>query len=406
MSKQMKNFLTLVSLIIVGSFLAFLYNCITGLADFSARINPALAPWVFWILFLSVAGMLTYLATLAFMRPKPMMVYADPSNEDLANFKQELVRRLKKNRHLKESGVAVKTEADLETGLAALKETADEEILATARRVFVGTAVSQNGRLDTLVVLYLITRLTWRIAKLYNQRPHHRELINLYANIAATSFLAGSIEEFGIEEYIRELMGPLVGGSAIGAVPGAQAIASTITASVLTGSTNSLLALRCGVVARDYVSLNLDAKGAMRRSATIEASKMFVSMSAETVTYVTKALVKGSAGAVKSGTAKAVKGVGSTITGTADIVGSGAKSVGRGIKGTAQSVVHGVDTAKDVAKNVAGRTLDKAKVIGRDVLQVTTNAKAAAIKVAQAGKKTVRTLGDRLKRLKRGEKPQ
>ena len=127
-------------------------------------------------------------------------------------------------------------------------------------------------------------------------------------------------------------------------------------------------------------------------------------------TYVTKALVKGSAGAVKSGTAKAVKGVGSTITGTADVVGSGAKSVGRSIKGTARSVVHGVDkgvdTAKDVAKNVAGRTLDKAKVIGRDVLQVTAGAKSAAIKVAQAGKKTVRNLGDKLKRLKRRKKPQ
>jgi len=401
MPKYMKNFITLAGLIIVGSFLAFLFDCITGLADFAGRLNPALTPWAFWVLFLAVAGMIGWMVALAFMRPKPMMVYADPSEEDLAKFRTELVRRLKKNRHLKDAEVVINGEEDLSTGLMVLKEQADEEIQATAKRVFIGTAISQNGRLDTLVVLFLITRLAWRIAKLYNQRPHYRELINLYANIAATSFLAGSIEEFGIDEYVRELMGPMVGGSAIGAVPGAQAIASTITASILTGSTNCLLAMRCGVVARDYVSLNLDAKGTMRRSATLEASKMFVSMSAETVTYVTKLLVKGSTGAVKSGTAKAVKNAGATISGTAETVGSGAKKVGRGVKDAAKSVTHGASKGADTAKRISRKVTEGFKTISRE-MQIDTKAiRKKTDKAVNAGRSATRTISDILKRKKR-----
>ncbi len=401
MPKYMKNFLTLVGVIIIGSFLAFLYNCITGLATFAGNFNPTLTPWVFWILFGSVSAMLAWLAAMAFMRPKPMMVYADPTEADMQKFKRELHNRLRKNKFLRETKIDVSDENNMEAGLTALSLKANEEIKSTAKRVFIGTAVSQNGRLDTLVVLYLITRLTWRIAKLYNQRPHYRELINLYANIAATSFLAGSIEEFGIEDYVRELMGPLMGGSAIGAVPGAQAIASTITTSVLTGSTNSLLALRCGIVARDYVSLNLNAKGAMRRSATVEASKMFVTMSAETVTYVTKLLVQSSTGAVKTGTIKAVKGVGTTISNTAGSVGNGAKKVGQGVKGTAGAVGRGVkgtaETVGDGAKKAGQGMKHTAESVSKGMKDTFSTVGDSAKKVRQEMKHKAETVGQKVK---------
>lgn len=405
MPKYMKNFITLAGVIIIGSFLVFLYDCIAGLADFAGRIDPALTPWVFWILLGAVGVMLGWMAAMAFLRPRPMMVYADPTEADMERFRRELARRLAKNTFLREAGLDLDGPQGLENGLAALKAQADVEIKATAKRVFVGTAVSQNGRLDTLVVLYLISRLAWRIAKLYNQRPHYRELINLYANIGATSFLAGSIEEFGIEDYVRELMGPMVGGSAIGAVPGAQAIASTITASVLTGSTNCLLALRCGIVARDYVSLNLDAKGRMRRSATVEASKMFVTMSGETVTYVTRLLVRSSTSAVKSGTARAFKGVGETITCTAGNVGDGARKVGQGVRGTAgavsdrvkataSSVEEGVKSVGRGVRSSAETVSERARKVGGNVRQARESIRDKADAALRGGRETAREVKD------------
>ena len=94
MSKQMKNFLTIVGIIVVGAFFAFLYDCIVGLSDFAGRINPALAPWTFWILLAAVMGSLGWWAALLLVRPRPILVHADPSPEDMARFKLELVKRL------------------------------------------------------------------------------------------------------------------------------------------------------------------------------------------------------------------------------------------------------------------------------------------------------------------------
>lgn len=436
MSKQMKNFLTVAGIIILGAFLAFLYDCITGLADFAGRINPALVPWVFWGLLGVVLASLAWWAALILVRPRPLLVHADPTPEELAGFRRELVKRLSKNRVLKDSGVSVRDESGLELGLEVLRRRADEEIRSTAKRVFIGSAVSQNGRLDSLVVLFLISRLAWRISKLYAQRPHYRELVNLYVNIAATSFLAGSIEEFGIEEYIHELMGPLVAGSALGVMPGAEAVASTVTSSVLSGSTNALLTMRCGIVARNYMSLDLDRRGAMRRSATLEAAGMFMSISGETVAQVTRLLVKGSSKAVKGGAKKAFTSVGKGVTGAAGsmgrgvsgaagAVGTGAKGVGRGARNvgrvvtdSARSVVDGVDRALDkvvdgttgAVKQSARKVRDAADGTGRlakktggAVSGAAGSVKGALSSSGKSMEKGVRSVRDTL--LRRKKKP-
>ncbi|MEZ7196986.1 DUF697 domain-containing protein [Pseudodesulfovibrio karagichevae] len=431
MSKQMKNFLTIAGIIILGSFFVFLYNCIAGLADFAGRINPALAPWVFWGLLAVVLASLAWWGSLALVRPKPLLVHADPTPEEMDAFRRELVKRLSRNRVLKDSGVDVRDESGLELGLEVLRKRADEEIRSTAKRVFIGSAVSQNGRLDSLVVLFLISRLAWRISKLYAQRPHYRELVNLYVNIAATSFLAGSIEEFGIEEYVHELMGPLVAGSALGVMPGAEAVASTVTSSILSGSTNALLAMRCGIVARNYMSLDLDRRGAMRRSATLEAARMFMSISGETVTQVTKLLVKGSSRAVKGGAKKAFttmgKGVtgaagsvGRGVTGAAGAVGNGAKNVGRGVSDTARSAVDGVDRAVDKVvdattgavrksarkvRDAAGGAGRLAKKAGGAVTGAAGSARGALRSTGKSVEQGVRSVRDTLlRRKKRPEK--
>ncbi|MDD3311392.1 DUF697 domain-containing protein [Pseudodesulfovibrio sp.] len=338
MPRYLKHLLTVVTLIVLAAFLAFLHDCVAGLAGFAGRLNPAFEPWVFWTLAGLVGGLILWGVGQVLLRPRPLLLHAAPTEAEMAEFRRALAKRLRANPVVREAGIDVRDAADLEPALALLGERADEEIRATGKRVFIGTALSQNGRLDAMVVLFLVMRLVWRLARLFNQRPHPRELMNLYANIAATTFLAGSVEDIGIEEYVRELMAPLVGGSAVGALPGAQAIAGVITSSVLTGSTNCLLTLRCGIIARNYLSLSLDGRGAMRRNATIEAARMFMGLSTGTVAYVTKVLVKGSTGALRSGTSKVVHGVGDAITGTAGKVGGTAGSVIRSGRDTVRRV--------------------------------------------------------------------
>ena len=394
MPKHLKHLVTFAAVIIIGSFLVFLYNCIVGLSGFAGRINPALEPWLFWTLSAVAGGLVLWSMAVAFMRPRPMMVHENPTEKEMEDFRRILLGRLRKNKYLRDAEVVINDASEMDHALAYLKEKADEEIRSTAKRVFISTAISQNGRLDVLVVLYLITRLNWRIAKLYNQRPHYRELMNLYANVAITAFVAGSLEDLGLEDHVTELMGPLVGGSAIGAVPGAQAISSTITNSVLTGSANGLMTLRCGILARNYMSLNLDSKGSMRRNATMEASRMFVSMSAETVTYVTRKLVKGTTGAMKSGSARAVRGVTGTVTGTAEAVGSGVRKVGQGVKSSASAVGETVRSVGDRSKQSVRKVSDRSK---QSVRKVSDGTRQAVNSTTGAVKSAVSSIGKQAK---------
>ena len=82
-----------------------------------------------------------------------------------------------------------------------------------ATTVFLTTAVSQSGRLDALLVLAAQSRMVWRVAHLYYQRPSVRELIHLYANVAATSFVAGELDDLELHQMIQPVVAGTVGAS-------------------------------------------------------------------------------------------------------------------------------------------------------------------------------------------------
>jgi hypothetical protein len=220
-------------------------------------------------------------------------------------------------------------------------------------------------------------------------------------------------------------------------MPGAEAVASTVTSSVLSGSTNALLAMRCGIVARNYMSLDLDRRGAMRRSATLEAAGMFMSISGETVAQVTRLLVKGSSRAVKGGAKKAFTSMGKGVTGAAGSVGRGvsgaagavgngaksvgrgAKDIGRGVSDSARSVVNGVDRALDrvvdgtagAAKRSARKVRDAADGAGRlarkaggAVTGAAGTARGALRSTGKSVEEGVRSVRDTLLRRKRKPK--
>ena len=71
-----------------------------------------------------------------------------------------------------------------------LEKESNQIIQRNASAVFLTTAISQNGRLDSLTVLATQIRMVWQIAHLYNQRPSLREMSWLYGNVAVTTLLA------------------------------------------------------------------------------------------------------------------------------------------------------------------------------------------------------------------------
>ena len=86
-----------------------------------------------------------------------------------------------------------------------LDKKANQEIKTTAQTIFVSTAISQSGSLDSFVVLFGQVKMIWRIAKIYNQRPALRELVKLYANVAVTSFAAKAIEDIDFGLRLKRL---------------------------------------------------------------------------------------------------------------------------------------------------------------------------------------------------------
>ena len=142
--------------------------------------------------------------------------------------------------------------AALEAAIRRLDARADELIRSTATAVFLSTAISQNGRLDALMVLAAQSRLVWRLAHLYDQRPSLPDLVRLYANVATTAFLVSELEDLDIGEQVEPVIASALAGSAASLLPGASLVASVVTQSILDGAANAFLTLRIGVLCRRY----------------------------------------------------------------------------------------------------------------------------------------------------------
>ena len=67
--------------------------------------------------------------------------------------------------------------------LSALDVESKNIIKAQATSVFITTAVSQNGSLDSIFVFVSAMKLVWRLSIHYNQRPAISDLVKLYSNV-------------------------------------------------------------------------------------------------------------------------------------------------------------------------------------------------------------------------------
>src|SRR5690606_37879526 len=168
--------------------------------------------------------------------PTPLDPPSVASGPEFDRHLRMLKARLVLNKRV--DGRPIETREEVEAALAELGQKADAITKESASIIFLTTAISQNGRLDGLVVLLAQTRMVWRIARVYYQRPTLRDLINLYANVAATAFVAAQLEDIDVEEQIEPVI-ESIAGAAVGAVPGMTAVATILSSSILTGSTNA-----------------------------------------------------------------------------------------------------------------------------------------------------------------------
>ena len=279
-------------------------------------------------------------------------------------FAKELVRRMGSNPYVREAGIVPDGPEDAERiaeCIALLRTKADAEIKENAKRVFLATALSQNGRLDALIVFFSLCRLVWRIASIYNQRPHPREIVSLYWAVLTSAFLALSLEELDLTTEISVGFGKafhgMIPAGLTASIPFAGRMLQTFTASLMDGSANCYLALRTGIIARNAYDYALALKPRPSRADVFrEAGALLIAMSASLVDRLTGGFAAAVAEAAKIAQDKTIQASKDIVQGIGRLGGDMGASIadaGSAVTDAAAGVVDAVGTVTRSAVRVA-----------------------------------------------------
>ena len=174
-----------------------------------------------------------------------------------------------------------------------LDQEAQKIIHQTASAVFLTTSVSQNGKLDALTILATQSRMVWKIAHIYYQRPSLRELAYLYANVAGASFLASEIEDLDVTQQIEPVVNSFLKNSAGKSIPVIGPTANIILDSLLEGSTNAFLTLRVGNITKRYCGINeVISKKEIRKQSFLQATQQLKGIVMESSAKIFSGLLK------------------------------------------------------------------------------------------------------------------
>lgn len=264
MTRRFRQVVVIVSLGIILLFVIFMVNQTVQVIHLAYSVHPLFGEIVKYLL-IGVFALLIMVLVYQFMRlPKPLKLPQGKNGKDYGEFLLRVRDRLIKNKNLPaflvDGLVELKKEGWADTAALEVKvrdaekeldRQADHEIKGTAQTIFLSTAVSQSGSLDSFVVLFGQVKMVLRIARIYNQRPALREMIRLYANVAVTSFAARAVEELDFAEIIEPVIKSFGRVGVLNFVP----VISIVSNSIFSGATNALLTLRTGIISRKYCGL-------------------------------------------------------------------------------------------------------------------------------------------------------
>lgn len=347
-----------------------------------------LAPGRGWLAFVALLALeavaVLWLGLSWFARKPRLVLRDDPSEAERRDFARELERRLKKNPHVRAAGIRATDGNFLEKALDVLDARAGEEIRSNAKRVFLGTALSRNGRLDALIVFISLARMVWRVSGIYNQRPSPAELWSVYSAVSSATFISFSIEALDIPRTITESMNELLPAVtpalAASSVPLMGPMMQQCTSAVIDGAANCLLAIRAGVVTRSAFRFAALGREEARQQACVrEAGTMLAEISRETVGAIVDGFRRQLADLPASVGQKISETVG-TMTGSAlEKTRDAARSVARGGNAVAGAVSSGAGAVIGAGQAVAGAVSHGAGAVA-DALGSGTSAVLGAVR--------------------------
>lgn len=263
MRNKIKYLLFLSGIFFFFLFIIFIINQTVQVVNLSHSLHPVFGESVKYFLLFVYALIILFSLYNFLLLPKPLKLPAGRSAKDYNDFLLKTWKRLAKNKnlpeHVRNRMIILKKEnpepevlaQEIRQAEKELAKEANRQIKETSQAIFISTAISQSGSLDSIVVLIGQVKMVWRIAKIYNQRPAISELAKLYANVAATSFAARAIEDLDFAEIVEPVIRSFSGPGLLNFIP----VISILSNSIFNGTTNSLLTLRTGIITRKYCSL-------------------------------------------------------------------------------------------------------------------------------------------------------
>ncbi len=296
--KPYLNLILTVALILLVSFLITLVNQVSQLVFLASQVHPVFGQVLLWFFILLALATLIWTIVLLMGLERPLVIPDENDQAARTLYLARLKKRLVNNRFIRSSGFAWAPDKSDEESIDAALLILDAESQAIIRRqattVFVTTAVSQNGSLDSLFVFVTAFKLVWHIAMLYHQRPSIRDLVKLYTNIFATVLLTRQIDDLDlIAEQLEPALTTLFGGSVGTFVPGAGYVVSFVADSIFEGSLNTLLMLRIGFIAQQYCrSTTRIEPRKISRAASVQACKLLGTIVSENSVRISQAMLK------------------------------------------------------------------------------------------------------------------
>jgi hypothetical protein len=324
MKQQLKFLFLTIGILVLVAFVLFVFNQVTQVYVYTNAINPILGKSVLAALTLLFAALFIMPVVLYFRLPTP--ITPPETAEERTPYLGRLGKRLSRNPLLRNEILDFSREEDIQKGLDLLSNRADLVIQNTAKSIFLTTAISQNGKLDALTVFITQSKMVWDLAHIYYQRPAPKDIVALYANVGAATFLAAQIEDLDFSEQLEPVFGTVLQNSALRSVPFVSSVTNVVMDSLLEGTINAFLTLRVGIVTKRYCgTLDTFNVRKVRRAAFREASGMLktivVQSSGQVVSGIMRATKKAGADTVKSGVGAAERASGRVKSGLRSLAG-------------------------------------------------------------------------------------
>lgn len=276
--EDIKRFLWGLMIILAILFIVFVVNQFVLLYQILYGIHPYVALGAVIIIAAAILYFIYKLAVQLKRNPKVLELSEEPTDEEYEAYLDNMLMMLRKNSNLEDLEIGREDLTKEETVTEAFKQLeglSTPIIKENANAIFLTTAISQNGSLDSLVVLFSLIRMIWQLASIYQTRPSLMSLLKLYMQVASVVLMARAIEDADLIEYqLEPLITSIVGESLASAIPGMVPITNLVVSSLMEGAVNSFLTLRVGIITQDYLgNIQPVNKQSIRRNASIESVK-------------------------------------------------------------------------------------------------------------------------------------